>query len=269
MVLYVVSTPIGNLGDVAPRCREVLSSVSLVAAEDTRVTRKLFSALGISCPELVSYRGHNESKTAKTLADRIESGTEVALVSDAGAPGLSDPGAALVRECHDRGLTVCAVAGPSAVAAAISVSGLETVPFHFLGFSPRKQGPLREWLRRFGANTGALVIYESPNRAISLLEALSEVLPHRPVTMCRELTKKFEEVVLGTPGSLAALLSAREKVRGEFVFVVGPGDPPEPLEEKPIEGNLKGIAAALAARWGTPKKEAYEALLMLERERDD
>jgi 16S rRNA (cytidine1402-2'-O)-methyltransferase len=193
----------------------------------------------------------------------------MALVSDAGAPGLSDPGAALVRECHMRGLTVCAIAGPSAVAAAISVSGLETVPFHFLGFSPRKQGPLREWLRRFGENTGALVIYESPNRAIALLEALCEVLPHRSVTMCRELTKKFEEVVMGSPESLVELLSSREKVRGEFVFVVGPGDPPVQLEEKPIEGNLKGIAAALASRWGTPKKEAYEALLRLEREREE
>jgi 16S rRNA (cytidine1402-2'-O)-methyltransferase len=268
VVLYVVSTPIGNLGDVSSRCREVLSSVSVVAAEDTRVARKLFSALDISCPELVSYRGHNESKTASFLADRIEAGVEMALVSDAGAPGLSDPGAALVRECHARGLTVCAIAGPSAVAAAISVSGLDTVPFHFLGFAPRKQGAIREWLRRFGALDGALVIYESPNRAIALLGALAEVLPHREVTMCRELTKKFEEVVLGSPESLSELLSSREKVRGEFVFVVGPGGPPIQLEEKPIEGNLKGIAAALAARWGTPKKEAYEALLKLERERE-
>jgi len=267
-MLYVVSTPIGNLGDVSPRCREVLSSVGVVAAEDTRVTRKLFSALGISCPELVSYRGHNEAKTASALADRIEAGTVMALVSDAGAPGLSDPGAELVKECHLRGLSVSAVAGPSAVAAAISVSGLETVPFHFLGFSPRKQGPLREWLRRFGAFTGALVVYESPNRAISLLDALAEVLPNRSVTMCRELTKKFEEVAMGTPSSLRELLSSREKVRGEFVFVIGPGDPPVQLKDKPIEGNLKGIAAALASRWEVSKKEAYDALLNLERERE-
>ena len=268
MPLHVVATPIGNLGDISERARETLARVSVVAAEDTRVTRKLYSALGLSAPELVSYRGHNEARIAASLVERLEAGVEIALVSDAGTPAVSDPGVALVAECHRRGVEVIAVAGPSAATAAISVSGVDAVPFHFLGFSPRKRGPLREWIRRFGALEGALVIYEAPSRAIGLLEAIEELLPTRQVTICRELTKKFEEVRSGSATELLESLQERDQVRGEFVVVIGPGEPPVARPEEPIKSNLKGIAAALAERWGVTKREAYDELLALERKRE-
>ncbi len=260
----MVATPIGNLEEVSPRVRRVLGEASVIAAEDTRVTRKLLGALGIPCPELFSYRGHDEAQRAERLLDRVAA-ESVVLVSDAGTPAVSDPGQQLVRLCLKQGLPVQIVSGPSAVAAAVSGSGLAPVPFQFLGFPPRKAGPLRQWLRRFGSYPGSLVLFEAPVRTLATVRALAEVFPDREVTMCRELTKLHEELLLLPVADLLADLQARERIRGEVVLVVGPGEAPADEGKAAAElGNLKQIAAALAERWGCTKREAYQRLLALE-----
>jgi len=263
-MLLVVATPLGNLGDISPRAREALERADVIAAEDTRVTRKLLSALNIPAPELVSYRGQDEAKRAAPLVERVQRGETVVLVSDAGTPNISDPGQHLVRLCHEQGLPVHAIAGPSALTAAVSVSGLTPLPLHFLGFPPRKSGPLRRWLRRYGALGGTLVMFEAPSRTASTVAVMAEELPGRMVCMARELTKLHEEVVTQPVEELALRLQGT-RVRGEVVLIVGPGDPP-PAADAPEQDldTLKSIAAALAVRWGCSKREAYQRLLSLE-----
>lgn len=265
MPLFVLGTPIGNLSDVSARMREVLEQADLVAAEDTRVTRKLFSALGIPAPRIERYRGHEQERNLRPLLERIEAGERVVLVSDAGMPAVSDPGAELARVCHERGLPVYAVPGPSAVACAVSVSGLPAIPFHFLGFPPRKPGPLLRWVRTHAALPGTLVLYESPRRLLALVEVLAQELPDRKVCLCRELTKRHEEVLLLPVQALLEALREREEIKGEVTLVIGPGLPPkqESVETGP---ELRSIAAALAQRWGVPRREAYQRLLALESE---
>jgi 16S rRNA (cytidine1402-2'-O)-methyltransferase len=265
MPLYVLATPIGNLGDLSPRAREILAGAQVVGAEDTRVTRKLYAALGLPAPELKSYRGHDEARRAGPLADRVAAGQDVVLVSDAGTPAVSDPGLELVRLCHQRGLSVRVVPGPSAAAAALSVSGLPPVPAQFLAFSPRKPGPLRRWLTRASQFPGSTVFFEAPRRAAAAAEAIAALMPDREVCLCRELTKVHEEILLLPAPEMARELAAREEIKGEIAFVIGPG---APVEEEAEEGgdDLKAIAALLARRWGVTKREAYQKLLQLERE---
>jgi 16S rRNA (cytidine1402-2'-O)-methyltransferase len=266
--LYVLATPIGTLSDLSPRARDTLASADLIAAEDTRVTRKLLGLLQIPAPELVSYRGHTEARKALQLVERVAAGERVVLVSDAGTPAVSDPGQHLVRACLERTLPVHAIPGCSAVASAISVSGVPPAPFHFLAFGPRKPGPLRQWLRKYGALPGALVIFEAPGRVVNTLKALADVLPDRDVTLCRELSKMHEEIVLSNAADLAAELGARARLRGEVVLVVGPGEPPVVERQELQDGaGLKQVAAVLAERWGVTKRQAYQQLLALEQER--
>ncbi|MCB9745476.1 MAG: 16S rRNA (cytidine(1402)-2'-O)-methyltransferase [Alphaproteobacteria bacterium] len=268
MPLLVLATPIGNLGDLSPRAREALSTADRVAAEDTRVTRKLLGALGISAPPLVSYRGQDEARRAEGLLPALLEGETLVLVSDAGTPSVSDPGTPLVRLCHERGVPVRALAGPSAVASALSVSGLPPIPFHFLGFSPRKSGPLRRWILDLGRLPGTSVFFEGPLRVARTAALIAELLPDRDVCLCRELTKLHEEVLLRPAPALAEELAGRESIRGEVTLLVGPGEPPaEEGGADPAGGSLKDIAAALAQRWGTPTRDAYQALLKLEQER--
>ena len=268
MPLFVLATPIGNLGDLSPRSREALASADFVAAEDTRVTRKLYTALGIPAPELVSYRSHDEERRAEGLVHRLTGGENGVLVSDAGTPAVSDPGRFLVQACHANGVPVRALAGPSASAAAVSVSGLDAAPFHFLGFPPRKAGALRRWLVQYGQLPGALVLFEAPTRTIATLESIAQVMPDRQVCLCRELTKLHEEVKLASAAELALSLSERERVRGEVVLVVGPGLAPVEESTTPDAdaASLKSVAAVLAERWGVKKRTAYQALLKLEAE---
>ena len=268
MPLSVLATPIGNLGDLSPRSREALAAADFVAAEDTRVTRKLYTALGIPAPELVSYRGHDEERRAAALVQRLVGGENAVLVSDAGTPAVSDPGRFLVQACHAHGVPVHALAGPSAAAAAISVSGVAAAPFHFLGFPPRKGGALKRWLVQHGQLPGALIVFEAPTRTVATLELIAQVMPDRQVCLCRELTKLHEEIKLASAAELAQSLSERERVRGEVVLVVGPGEPPREENNTPDAdaASLKSIAAVLAERWGVKKRTAYQALLKLEAE---
>jgi 16S rRNA (cytidine1402-2'-O)-methyltransferase len=263
--LFVLGTPIGNLSDVSPRVREVLTSVDVIFAEDTRVTRKLISALDLQAPPIERYRGHEQTRFADACVERVARGDSVALVCDAGTPSVSDPGLELVRLCHERDLPVSTIAGPSAVACAISVSGFDAVPFHFLGFPPRKAGRARHWIREAGALGGTLVVYESPRRTLAFLRHVALELPDRDVCLCRELTKLHEEILRLPVADMVDLLQGRDEIRGEVTLVIGPGEPPAqkaPLETGP---ELRSIAAALAQRWGVPRREAYQHLLELER----
>jgi 16S rRNA (cytidine1402-2'-O)-methyltransferase len=267
MPLIIVATPLGNLNDVPPRVIDALTSADVVAAEDTRVTRRLCSALGLPTPAMVSYRAQDEAQRAEPLADRVAAGETVVLVSDAGLPAISDPGAALVALCHARGLPVTLAPGPSAVGTALAASGFPAVPFHFLGFPPRKGGPLRRWLTAAGALEGTLVLYESPHRTAALVAAAAEFLPGREGCLCRELTKRHEELLRLPLPELAAVLAARGGLKGEVALVIGPGSAPQ-VETVPLPdgAGLKPIAAALATRWGVSKREAYQRLLALEQE---
>jgi 16S rRNA (cytidine1402-2'-O)-methyltransferase len=267
MPLFIVATPIGNLSDLSVRARSAFEQAEFVAAEDTRVTRKLFSALGISAPKLLRYSRHVEEASAQGIVQLLEAGKRVVLVTDAGTPCVSDPGEVLVRLCHESGIEMEVLPGPSAVAAALSGSGLPGTPHHFLGFPPRKPGPLRKWLTEGGAYPGSLVVYESPQRSVAFAVAVAEILPDREICMCREISKMHEELLLLPVAEMAVNLTAREKIKGEVVFVIGPGEAPTIKDDEPVGSRLKEIAAALGQRWGCTKKEAYDAILSLENER--
>jgi 16S rRNA (cytidine1402-2'-O)-methyltransferase len=214
--LVVCPTPIGNLEDVTLRVLRVLREADVVACEDTRHTRKLLDRHGIEARTL-SFHEHNERRRARELADRVARGETVALVSDAGTPGVSDPGFVLVRECLARGLPVEVLPGPSAVVTALVASGLPAERWRFAGFLPRKEGELRTELEH---GTETLVAFESPGRLGRSLAVLAGIDPEREVAVCRELTKMHEEVVRGTARELAQRFAAG--TRGEIVLVIAP-----------------------------------------------
>lgn len=220
--LRVVATPIGNLEDLSPRAREALASADLVACEDTRRTGRLLAYLGLE-KRLVSVHEHNERQRLPKLVAALEEGQTVALVSDAGTPLLSDPGFLLVREAAARGIRVEAIPGPSAVLAALVVSGLPPYPFTFAGFPPPKAGRRRRFYDKLAALDHTVVVFESPHRlAASLDDAVATFGADRPAVLARELTKLHEEVLRGTLAELARQIADREAVKGELVLVVGP-----------------------------------------------
>ena len=219
--LYVVATPIGNLGDLSPRAREVLATVAAICAEDTRHTRQLLSAFGMERP-LVAVHEHNEAEVAWRLVERLKSGESLALVSDAGTPLVSDPGYRLVREVRAAGLTVSPVPGPCAAIAALSVAGIPSDRFCFEGFLPATAGARRERLQALATEGRTLVFYESGHRIQESLADMAAVLgPEREAVLARELTKLFETVLGDRLDALQARVTADEHQRkGEFVLVV-------------------------------------------------
>jgi len=218
--LYLVATPIGNLEDITLRALRVLRECDVVAAEDTRRTGQLLKHFQISKP-MLSYFQFNEAKRSEEIVDRLQRGQKVALVSDAGSPGISDPGERVVRAAVAKGLRVESVPGPSAVVAAITASGLPADEFHFVGFLPHKSGQRRNRLESLKTTGGTLVLYESPYRIEKLLGELREVFPEREVVLARELTKKFEEYLRGRPAALLEV-AVKRSLKGEFVVMIGP-----------------------------------------------
>lgn len=218
--LLVVATPIGNLDDLSPRARRAFEEAALVACEDTRRTGLLLSRIGLKRP-LVSLHEHNERRRLPRLLGALEDGETVALASDAGTPLVSDPGYLLVREAVARGVRVEAVPGPSALLAALVVSGLPPHPFTFAGFPPPKGGKRRSFYRRFAALDHTLVLYESPHRLLASLADALATLGDRPAAVARELTKLHEEVLRGSLSELLAELEARPSLKGELVVVLG------------------------------------------------
>lgn len=218
-VLYVVGTPIGNLEDLTKRAERVLSSVSLCACEDTRESRKLLNHIGAN-PKLISCRSQNEASCAEPVINRLESGESVAYLTDAGTPGVSDPGARLVHLTRRAGYKVVPIPGVSAVTTLISVAGLVGGSFSFDGFLSPKSGRRRKRLQELLDRGESFVLYESPHRLTKLLRDLAELAPEAAVTVGRELTKLHEEVVQSTPGDLLALFESRERVKGEVSLLV-------------------------------------------------
>jgi len=218
--LYLVATPIGNLEDITLRALRTLRECDVVAAEDTRHTGQLLRHFEISKP-LLSYFQFNEAKRSEEIIERLKRGEKVALVTDAGSPGISDPGERVVRTALAAGLRVESVPGACALVAALTVSGLPTDEFHFIGFLPHKSGQRRNQLEAARALPGTLVLYESPYRIGKLLGELAEVMPDRDVVLARELTKKFEEFLRGRPAELIATTKSRS-LKGEFVVLISP-----------------------------------------------
>jgi 16S rRNA (cytidine1402-2'-O)-methyltransferase len=265
-VLSVCPTPIGNLDDVSARVRDTLISADFVACEDTRRTGKLMENLGIRpAPRLVSFHEGNESARAQELTQQIERGYNVALVSDAGMPAISDPGFKLIRRCIDRDLEVTVLPGPSVVPVAVVASGLPTDRWRFEGFLPRRAGEMERVLR----STETVVCFESPRRVGESLTALAAIAPDREAAVCRELTKIHEEVARGTLGELARHF--RGDVKGEIVLVIGPAETGEHGQDVGfavdalrhlVQSGARPRAAAsvVAALTGTRANDLYKAL---------
>jgi 16S rRNA (cytidine1402-2'-O)-methyltransferase len=269
--LYVVATPLGNLEDVTLRALRVLKEASLIACEDTRRTAKLLTAHGIST-RTTSYFEHNESWKGEHILAQLHQGHDVALVSDAGTPGISDPGFRLVREARAAGVPVLPVPGPSAVVAALSVSGLPTDRFLFVGFLPAKASARRRSLAALVGARETLVIYESPVRVLGTLADLAAVFGDREAFLGRELTKLHEEHLRGPLSSLRTALSNRETVKGEVVLVVAGASESPPSKESAEalfgrlveEGRTRREAVKEVARaLGLPAREVYARVLSL------
>jgi 16S rRNA (cytidine1402-2'-O)-methyltransferase len=217
--LYLVATPIGNLEDITHRALRTLRECDVIAAEDTRRTGQLLHYFGISRP-ILSYFRFNEAKRSEEIIGRLAQGAKVALVTDAGTPGISDPGERVVRAAIEAGFRVESVPGPCALVAGLTASGLPTEEFHFVGFLPVKSGQRRKRLELLRSVPGTLVLYESPYRVEKLLGELAELYPAAQVVLARELTKKFEEYLRGNPAELLEKLKDRS-IKGEFVVIIG------------------------------------------------
>jgi 16S rRNA (cytidine1402-2'-O)-methyltransferase len=263
--LYIVATPIGNLEDISLRALRVLKEVSVIAAEDTRHTKKLLNHYDIRTP-LVSYHEHNEKSAAPALVERVLGGESIALVSDAGTPGISDPGYRLTVAAAAAGARVSPVPGPAALIAALSVAGLPTDRFVFEGFLPEKAEQRKESLRLLRDEPRTLVFYEAPHRLRDALRDLQEILGERRAIMARELTKLHEEILRGSLGEIGARMEASE-ARGEIVLVVQGAEAKAAVAPKLLEGEIaelhargmrvKEIAALLSGKHGVPKNEIY------------
>ena len=270
--LYLVSTPIGNLGDITHRAVTVLTHADAIACEDTRVTAKLLMLLGIPPKTLLSYHEHNAAQAAPALLDRLRQGQCIALVSDAGAPLISDPGFPLVEQARAAHIPVTALPGPSAVITALQLSGLPADRFLFGGFLPSKTTQRRQVLRELAEVPSTLIFFESPNRLDDSLADMATVLGNRPAAVTRELTKLYEEVVPGLLTDLAARYQG-QTVKGEIVVVIGPPSAPEALTADTVDAriqtalaqghSIRDAAALIAAETGLPRKQLYARALIL------
>ena len=274
-MLYLVPTPIGNLGDISIRCRETLENADFIAAEDTRVSLKLLNHLGIK-KSLVSYYEHNKAFKGDKIVERILSGETCALVSDAGSPAISDPGEDLVKQCAAAGITVCAIPGPCAAITALSISGQATGRFCFEGFLSTSKKSRREHLDSLKSETRTMIFYEAPHKLLTTLEDMAAAFgAERPISLCRELTKLHEEVVRTTLGEALAKYSENAP-KGEFVLIVAGAEPE--VEEAPTEDDAAGYLKRLidsglsrkdaikqtAKDLGLPKNVVYDLALNIE-----
>ncbi len=272
--LYLVPTPIGNLGDISRRAAEALEAVDFIAAEDTRVTVKLLNHLGLKKP-MVTYHRHNCGTAGPAILERIQAGEDCALVTDAGTPAISDPGEDLVALCAGAGVAVESIPGPCALTVALSVSGLPTARFTFEGFLPLNKKNRRARLDALRNEERTMVFYEAPHKLRATLEDLAAAFgPDRPLAVCRELTKLHEEVLRLTIGEAAARYAAQEP-RGEFVLVIaglpaqapaadGEGALARALELRREGLPLKLAAARAAEEFGGKKRAIYDQVLEIE-----
>ncbi len=267
--LYIVATPIGNLSDLSPRAAEVLARADLIAVEDSRVTAKLLNHIGVKRP-MAPYHDHNAERVRPQLLERMREGA-VALVSDAGTPLISDPGFKLVRDARAAGIPVTTIPGPSAAVAALTLAGLPTDRFLFLGFLPAKGGAKAAAIAEVASIRATLVLYESGPRLAATLTALRAGLGDREAAVAREISKRFEETVTGTLSGLAERYSDAPP-KGEIVVVVAPPGEAEAAGEEEVDEALREAmgrlsasraAAEVAERLGVPRRQAYERALKL------
>lgn len=276
-MLFICPTPIGNLGDITQRVLDTLGSADLIAAEDTRRTRKLLSHFDISRP-LVSFFEHNEVRRLPELLGRLEAGEDVALVSDAGMPGINDPGYTIISAALEAGLAVHVLPGPSAIETAVVASGFETGRFMFIGYLPRKKGELRKILDEISSMGHTVVAFEAPHRLRTTLEEAETIIGMRRMAVCRELTKKHEQVSRGTAAELAQELP--DKVKGEIVLVFDSHEQAglTPLDQEELdyaisellaEGmSTKRVAELVSFFTGAPRKKVYEMTLTLKKKKE-
>ena len=271
-MLYLVPTPIGNLGDISDRCRRTLEEADFIAAEDTRVSLKLLNHLGIR-KSLVSYYEHNKASKGNVIVDRILAGETCALVSDAGSPAISDPGEDLVKQCAEAGITVCAIPGPCAVITALSISGQATGRFCFEGFLSTAKKSRQAHLDSLRKEQRTMIFYEAPHKLVNTLEDMAAVFgADRPISLCRELTKLHEEVVRTTLGEAIEKYNENPP-KGEFVLVVA-GAPEEVKEAATADDAAARVAQLMeeglsrkdaikrtAIELDLPKNVVYEAAL--------
>jgi 16S rRNA (cytidine1402-2'-O)-methyltransferase len=274
-VLYIVATPIGNLEDITFRAVRILREADLIAAEDTRHSRKLLTHFGISRP-ITSYFDHNKALKGNFILEKLRQGLSVALISDAGTPCISDPGFQLVRDAVAEGIPVVPVPGSSAAIAALSAAGLPTDRFAFEGFLPNRQGKRRERLLSLKGEERVLVFHEAPSRLAAALSDLLEVMGDREVVVARELTKIYEEFIRGRAGDVLERLKGRQ-IKGEVVLLVAPGTPADAPDEFPVidllrrylgvaDISLKDAVRRVALETGRSRGEVYAEALRLKRE---
>lgn len=273
--LYIVATPIGNLADISERARTVLNEADVIACEDTRVSRKLFSLLGLNAAKpFMTCEDHNEGEQAQKLIDLITNeGKSVALISDAGSPLISDPGYKLVRRCRKQGVYVCTIPGCCAVVAALQLSGLPTNRFMFVGFIPNKDKARLDLFNEVKSIRSTLVFYETANRIVKTLTAAAEIFGSREMAVAREITKVYEECVNGTAVELISFFEQKEP-RGEMVLMIAPpedGQAPEVntealLREKLAQMPLKSAVKDLVSAYGLNKNDVYALALKIKDE---
>jgi len=276
--LYVVATPIGNLGDMTLRGLETLASADVIACEDTRITHRLLDRYGISAP-LMAYHDHNAASVRPKVLEQLANGASIALVSDAGTPLISDPGYKLVREVQAAGHPVIAIPGASAVLTALATAGLPTDRFFFEGFLPSKQAARRSRIGEIASIPATLVLFETGPRLAAALTDLAATLGGREAAICRELTKLHEEIRRGDLSSLAAAYAQGGETRGEFVIVVAPpsddataqhAEDVDALLRRALEGaSLKDAVAAVAEATGRSRRDLYQRALSLAKAGDD
>jgi 16S rRNA (cytidine1402-2'-O)-methyltransferase len=270
--LVLVATPIGNLGDLTERAKETLAAADVVVCEDSRRTGRLLQHAGIAARRLLVVNDHNEAERVAAVSARLDAGDLVAVVTDAGMPGISDPGERLVRAAIEHGHNVDVVPGASAVVAALVVSGLPTARFAFDGFLPRKGSARAARLEELGAEERTIVLYEAPHRLARALADLASTLgPDRSIAVCRELTKLHQEIWRGPIGEAAARWSGEVEAKGEFVLVIAgapaPAAPSTATLEAAVDAELetgasrRDAAASVAAALGVSRREAYAVAL--------
>ena len=275
--LFIVPTPIGNLEDITMRSLRTLKEVDLIAAEDTRHTKRLLNHFDIDTP-LISYYREKEVERSKEILRRLQEGQNIALVSDAGTPCISDPGAVVVNLLYENGLTVVPLPGPSALTTALSGSGITSTGFLFIGFLPSKKGQRRKLLSSLATSEYPIVLYESPNRIDSLLKDALEIFGERQSFWARELTKKFEDLQRGTLSSLLEI-SQEGRNRGEFVVIIWPGIKEE-VQGQTVEElilwyrdnsdlSLKDVSRRLANDLGISRSQIYQQALSLWKQEED
>ncbi|MDP3737287.1 MAG: 16S rRNA (cytidine(1402)-2'-O)-methyltransferase [Hyphomonadaceae bacterium] len=275
--LYVVSTPIGNLRDITLRALDILASVDVVCAEDTRVAGKLMSAFGVSA-RLRPYHDHNGAQARPGLLTELRNGARIALISDAGTPLISDPGYKLVREAAEQGTSIFAIPGASAPLTALASSGLPTDRFMFAGFPPPKSAGRKRFLTEMKSTEGTLIFFEGPSRLVASLSDMAEVFGPRDAVVARELTKKFEESRRGKLADLAAHYAREGPPRGEIVVLVGPPTVRQETDAGALDAAilaadtsrpLKEVAAEIAEKFDLKRREVYERALELREAADE